>query len=147
MNDKEASQRVVLSIGSLPKPRDLETVKGAGPPTQAERGRITWWRPKETERESREEQRRTRNEDDAETARTCLRQPGEQRESGVVWIRKREEDHWPGEHTNEPATLQENRGQASIDMGDREEKRLHNRYPLHHLWVKGTGNLGFCLER
>ncbi|KAJ1175009.1 hypothetical protein NDU88_000300 [Pleurodeles waltl] len=97
MNATEASQRAMLSIGSLPKPRDSETVKGAGPPTQEGRGRITWWRPKETERESREEQRRTRNEDDPENARTCLRQPGEQRESGVVWIRQREEDHWPQE--------------------------------------------------
>ncbi|KAJ1180346.1 hypothetical protein NDU88_005568 [Pleurodeles waltl] len=95
MNDTEASQRTVLSIGSLPKPRGSEPVKGEGPPTQGERGRITWWRPKEMERESREEQCRTRNEDDPENARTCLRQPGEQRESGAVWIRQREEDHWP----------------------------------------------------
>ncbi|KAJ1090809.1 hypothetical protein NDU88_003938 [Pleurodeles waltl] len=95
MNDTEASQRAVLSIGSLPKPRDSETVKGAGPPTQRGRGRNTWWRPKEMEREVREEQRWTRNEDDPENARTCLRQPGEQRESGVVWIRQCEEDHWP----------------------------------------------------
>ncbi|KAJ1189086.1 hypothetical protein NDU88_005837 [Pleurodeles waltl] len=94
MNGTEASQRAVLSIGSLPKPRDSVTVKGAGPPTQEREG-ITWWRPKETEGESREEQQRTRNEDKPETARTCLRQHGEQREYRVVWIRQREEDHWP----------------------------------------------------
>ncbi|KAJ1139474.1 hypothetical protein NDU88_005845 [Pleurodeles waltl] len=97
MYDPEASQRAGLSIGSLPNWRDSVSVKGAEPHTKGERGRNTWRRPTETERESRAEQRRTRTEDEVETARTCLPPSGEQREPGAVWIRQREEDHWPRE--------------------------------------------------
>ncbi|KAJ1215556.1 hypothetical protein NDU88_003164 [Pleurodeles waltl] len=92
MNSTEASQGAALSIGSLPEPRVSEAVKGVGPPTQEERGRIQWWRTKEPESESRDEQRR--NEEDPEDARTWLRQPGEEPESGFVWTRHREEDRW-----------------------------------------------------
>ncbi|KAJ1123070.1 hypothetical protein NDU88_001543 [Pleurodeles waltl] len=95
LNSPETFQGAALSIGSLPDPRDSEAVKGVGPPTQRREGRIPWWITKETERESRNEQWRTRNEDDLEDARTGLRQPGEEPESGFVWTRHREEDRWP----------------------------------------------------
>ncbi|KAJ1187861.1 hypothetical protein NDU88_004629 [Pleurodeles waltl] len=90
------NHRAGLSIDSIPKPRDSVLDKGAEPHTKGAGGRNTWRRPMET-RESRAEQQRTRTEDELVNARTCLQQPGEQRESGAVWIRQREEDHWPRE--------------------------------------------------
>ncbi|KAJ1097820.1 hypothetical protein NDU88_002936 [Pleurodeles waltl] len=97
MYDTEASQRAGLSIGSIPKPRDSVLDKGAEPHTKGAGGRNTWRRPTETKCESRAEQQRTRTEDELVNARTCLQQPGEQRESGAVWIQQREVDHWPRE--------------------------------------------------
>ncbi|KAJ1163773.1 hypothetical protein NDU88_004226 [Pleurodeles waltl] len=75
------------------EPRVSEAVKGVGPPTQKRGGRIQWWRTKEPESELRDKQRR--NEEDPEGARTWLRQPGKEPESGFVWTRHREEDRWP----------------------------------------------------
>ncbi|KAJ1160688.1 hypothetical protein NDU88_001182 [Pleurodeles waltl] len=97
MYDTEASQRVGLSIGSLPQPHVSVPFKGAEPHTKEERGRNTWRRLTETEGESGAEQRKTRTEDELEIARTCFQPSGEQREPGAVWTRKHEEDRWPRE--------------------------------------------------
>ncbi|KAJ1143348.1 hypothetical protein NDU88_009657 [Pleurodeles waltl] len=93
MNSTEASQGAALSIGSLPESCVSEAVKGVGPPTHGRGGRIQWWRMKEPEGESRDEQQR--NEIDPEDAGTWLRHPGEESESGFVWSRHCEEDRWP----------------------------------------------------
>ncbi|KAJ1122180.1 hypothetical protein NDU88_000684 [Pleurodeles waltl] len=79
---------------------------------------MPWWTPKKQEKES--EQRRTRDEDNPEDARTCRRQPGELPESSG--FNSVERISGPGEHTNEPATLQEKRGQARYGNSGRGRK-------------------------
>ncbi|KAJ1143684.1 hypothetical protein NDU88_009989 [Pleurodeles waltl] len=123
MNSTEASQRAVLSIGSLPELRNSETVKRVGPPTHKERGRIPWWKPNEMERESREEQRRTRTI--RKTPGPVSDNLGRSRSPESCGFNSVDRITGPGEHTNEPAKLQEKRGQASgnvrMAIGKREE--------------------------
>ncbi|KAJ1082999.1 hypothetical protein NDU88_003160 [Pleurodeles waltl] len=91
----EAPRGTTLSIGSLPDPRESEAVKGMDPPDQGRGGEIQWWRTKEPASALKGEQRRPRDEEDPEDARTRLRQPGVEPESGYLWTRHRDEDRWP----------------------------------------------------
>ncbi|KAJ1149463.1 hypothetical protein NDU88_002271 [Pleurodeles waltl] len=93
LNSTEATQDAALSIGSQPKLRSSETVKGVGPPTQEVCERIPWWTPKEPEKES--EQQRTSEEGNPKDARTGRRQPGELPKTGVEWMQHRGEEIWP----------------------------------------------------
>ncbi|KAJ1131025.1 hypothetical protein NDU88_009368 [Pleurodeles waltl] len=84
-----------LSIGSLPKPRGHEAVKGVVSPIQGERVGIRWRRLREPTGESEDEQRRTRDEEDLEDARTLHPTPGPKPESRSLQTRYRDEDRWP----------------------------------------------------
>ncbi|KAJ1116858.1 hypothetical protein NDU88_005063 [Pleurodeles waltl] len=91
----EAPRGATLSIGSLPDPRKSEAVKGVDPPHQGKGGGMQWWRMKEPAMALKGEQRRPRDEEDPEDARTRLRQPGVEPESGLLWTRHCDEDRWP----------------------------------------------------
>ncbi|KAJ1189405.1 hypothetical protein NDU88_006150 [Pleurodeles waltl] len=91
----EATWGATLSIGSLPDPCESEAVKGVEPPNQEKGGGIQWWRTKERASALKGEQRKPRDEEDPEDARTHLRQPGVEPESGLLWTRHRDEDRWP----------------------------------------------------
>ncbi|KAJ1117306.1 hypothetical protein NDU88_005506 [Pleurodeles waltl] len=93
------------------------------PPIHMEREGIRSWRSREPTGELKDEQRRRTEEEDPED----------------VWTRSQDQEPWrpvaetrnagPGEHTSEPATLQEKRGQTRYGIsgqgersGRREEK-------------------------
>ncbi|KAJ1145584.1 hypothetical protein NDU88_011870 [Pleurodeles waltl] len=112
MKDTEASQRAVLSIGFLPKPRDSETVKGAGPPTQGREEELRGgdrrrWRGKQEKNSGGRGTKTLRKTSGPVSANLeSSRSPESCGFDNVKRITG------PGEHTNEPATLQEKRGQA-----------------------------------
>ncbi|KAJ1193844.1 hypothetical protein NDU88_003140 [Pleurodeles waltl] len=91
----EAPGGATLSIGYLRDPRKSEAVKGVDPPNQEKGGGIQWWSTKEPASTLKGEQRMPRDEEDPEDARTRLRQPGVEPESGLLWTRHRDEDRWP----------------------------------------------------
>ncbi|KAJ1135991.1 hypothetical protein NDU88_002418 [Pleurodeles waltl] len=90
----EATRGDSLSIGSLHGSRESDAVKGVVPPMQRGGG-IRCWRAEEPARDLEDEQRRTRDEEDPEDARTRLRKPGLGQESGFLWTRHQDEDRWP----------------------------------------------------
>ncbi|KAJ1150319.1 hypothetical protein NDU88_003113 [Pleurodeles waltl] len=91
----EATREDSLSIGSLHRSRESEAVKGVVPPMQGRGGGIRCWRAEEPARDLEDEQRRTRDEEDLEDARTRLRKPGLGPESGFPWTRHQDEDRGP----------------------------------------------------
>ncbi|KAJ1157318.1 hypothetical protein NDU88_010032 [Pleurodeles waltl] len=72
----EAARGEPLPIGSLPRPRENDTIKGVVPPMQGGRDRIRRRRSREPTGEIKEEQRRTTGEEDAEDAWTPLQGSG-----------------------------------------------------------------------
>ncbi|KAJ1193072.1 hypothetical protein NDU88_002378 [Pleurodeles waltl] len=81
LDSTEATRRDSLSIGSLHRPREPEAVKEVVPHIQEGGGGIRCWRAKEPARDLEDEQRRTRDEEDPDDARTRLRNPGLEPES------------------------------------------------------------------
>ncbi|KAJ1160602.1 hypothetical protein NDU88_001098 [Pleurodeles waltl] len=75
-DNTEVTRGEPLSVGSLPKPRGHEAVKGVVSPIQRGRVGIRWRRLREPTGESEDEQRRTRDEEDLEDARTLHLTPG-----------------------------------------------------------------------
>ncbi|KAJ1105345.1 hypothetical protein NDU88_002752 [Pleurodeles waltl] len=84
-----------LSIGSLQKLREHDAIKGVVSPIQERRDGIQWWRLREPMGVPEDEQRRARNEEDPENARTLHPKPGPEPESRPLRTRYRDEDRWP----------------------------------------------------
>ncbi|KAJ1198301.1 hypothetical protein NDU88_002143 [Pleurodeles waltl] len=94
-DNTEVTREEPLSIGSLPKPREHDAIKGVVSPIQGRREGIQWRRLREPMGEPEDEQRRARNEEDPENAGTLHPQPGPEPESRPLRTRYRTEDRWP----------------------------------------------------
>ncbi|KAJ1199672.1 hypothetical protein NDU88_003505 [Pleurodeles waltl] len=117
----EATRGEPLPIGSLPRPRENDAVKGVVPPIQ-ERDGIRRRRSKEPMGDRTEEERRTSEEEDAKDAWNPLQESGPEPESRSLRTQRRDEDRCPGEPTSEPATLQEKRGQTRYGISGQGER-------------------------
>ncbi|KAJ1156944.1 hypothetical protein NDU88_009660 [Pleurodeles waltl] len=91
----EASRGESLPIGSLPRPPETDAVKGVVPPIQGRREGIRRWRSREPAGELKEDQRRTRGEEDTEDAWTPLEESRPEPESSSLRTQCRDEDRWP----------------------------------------------------
>ncbi|KAJ1158425.1 hypothetical protein NDU88_011113 [Pleurodeles waltl] len=91
----EATQGDPLPIGSLPRPRENDAVKGVVPPIQGGREGIQRWRSRVPTGERKEEQRRTTEEEDTKDAWNPLQESGPEPESRSLRTRRRDEDRWP----------------------------------------------------
>ncbi|KAJ1210673.1 hypothetical protein NDU88_006035 [Pleurodeles waltl] len=91
----DAARGEPLPIGSLPRPRENDTVKGVVPPMPRERDGIRRWRSREPTGDIKEEQRRTTGEEDTEDNWTPLQGSGPEPESRSLRTQRGDKDRWP----------------------------------------------------
>ncbi|KAJ1122653.1 hypothetical protein NDU88_001138 [Pleurodeles waltl] len=138
-DNTEVTREELLSIGSLPKPRKHDAIKGVVSPIQGRRDGIQWWRLREPMGESEDEQRRVRNKEDPENAGTLLHSQDRSRNQDPCGPDTEPRTAGPGEHTSEPATLQGKRGHARYGILGQGGRRGDGKREKHGESTKSTG--------